>query len=82
LRRTSLQETELLEKLDQDSSWVNDNYCDFQKYRGKVIAVKERKIVAVQDDVELLLKKLEKMKENPAFLLIEAIPPENVAFIL
>lgn len=71
-----------LEKLDQDSIWLNEHYYDLQKYRGKVIAIKEKQIIAVQDSLEALLEELEKKNEDPAFLLIEAIPPEDIAFIL
>ena len=71
-----------LEKLDQDSIWLNEHYDDFRKYEGKVIAIKEKQIIAVQDDIEALLKELKKKNLDPAFLLIEAIPPENLAFIL
>ena len=71
-----------LERLDQDSIWLNAHYDDFQKYQGKVIAIKGKQIIAVQDNMEALLEELTKKNENPAFLLIEAVPPENIAFIL
>ena len=53
-----------------------------KKYEGKVIAVKNQTIIAVSDNLEKLLKDLEKKKENSACLLLEAIPPKNVSFIL
>ena len=71
-----------LERLDQDSIWLNEHYDDFRKYEGKVIAIKNQKIIQVSDTLEHLLKKLEEKKENSAFLLIEAIPPKGVSFIL
>jgi len=71
-----------LEKLDQDSIWLNTHYDDFQKYQGKVIAVKERQIIAVQDSMEALLEELKGKNLDPAFLLIQSIPPRNIAFIL
>ena len=71
-----------LEKLDEDSVWLNENYDAFQKYQGKVIAIKNKQIIAMRDTLEELLEELEKKKEDPAFLLIQAIPPENIAFIL
>ena len=71
-----------LERLDQDSIWLNEHYDDFQKYQGKVIAIKGKQIIAVQDNMEALLEELTKKNENPALLLIEAVPPENIAFIL
>jgi len=71
-----------LEKLDQESIWLNEHYDELQRFQGKVIAVKEGKIIAVQESLEELLEDLERKNEDPAFLLIQAIPPENIAFIL
>jgi len=75
-------ETNTLEMLDNDSQWVTENYDKLRKYEGKVIAIKNKKIIDVADTLENLLKKLEEKKENSAFLLIEAIPPKGVSFIL
>ena len=75
-------ETNTLEMLDNDSQWVTENYDKLRKYQGKVIAIKNKKIIDIADTLENLLKKLEEKKENSAFLLIEAIPPKGVSFIL
>lgn len=71
-----------LEKLDEDSIWLNEHYDEFQKFQGRVIAIKREQIIAVQDNLEDLLEELERKSEEPAFILIQAIPPENIAFIL
>jgi uncharacterized protein YlzI (FlbEa/FlbD family) len=71
-----------LEKLDQDSIWLNEHYAELQRFQGKVIAIKEGKIIAVKESLEELLADLERKKEDPMFLLIQAIPPEDIAFIL
>jgi hypothetical protein len=75
-------ETKTLMMLDNDSQWVTENYDKLRKYEGKVIAVKNQEIIEVSDTLEHLLRKLEERKENSAFLLIEAIPPKGVSFIL
>jgi hypothetical protein len=75
-------ETKTLMALDDDSQWVTENYDKLRKYEGKVIAIKNKKIIEISDTVENLFKKLEQKKENSAFLLIEAIPPKGVSFIL
>lgn len=79
---TSNDECELLEKLDQDNDWLNENHEYLQKYKGKIIAIKNKKIIALSETVDELLSMLEKMDENPAFVLIETIPSKDVAFIL
>lgn len=71
-----------LEKLGKDSIWLNEHYDEFQEFQGKVIAIKREQIIAVKDNLEELLEELERKNEEPALLLIQAIPPENVAFIL
>jgi len=75
-------ETQTLEILDEDSKWVTENYEELRKYEGKVIAIKNKQIIDVSDTLENIMKKLEDKKENSAFLLIEAIPPKSVSFIL
>jgi hypothetical protein len=71
-----------LERLEEDSAWVTQHYESLKKYQGKVVAVKNKDIIAVSENLDTLLEELEKKKENPACLLLEAIPPKNVSFIL
>jgi hypothetical protein len=71
-----------LERLEKDSVWVTEHYDNLKKYEGQVVAVKGETIIAVSENLEALLKDLEKKNENPACLLLEAIPPKNVSFIL
>lgn len=70
-----------LERLEADSAWVTQHYDRLEKYQGKVVAIKNKGIIAVSENLETLLEELEK-KEKPACLLLEAIPPKNVSFIL
>ncbi len=71
-----------LERLEEDSAWVTQHYESLKKYQGKVVAVKNKDIIAVSENLDTLLEELEKKKDNPACLLLEAIPPKNVSFIL
>jgi hypothetical protein len=73
---------EEIERFEEDSAWVTQHYENLRKYEGKVVAVKNRAIISISESVEDLLKELEAKKENAACLLIEAIPPKNVSFIL
>lgn len=74
---------ELLETSEADSKWVSEKYDELQKrYEGKVFAVKNKTILSHADTIEELLSELEKKSENMGFLLIEAVPPRNVSFIL
>ncbi len=75
-------ESELLGSIEKDNNWLNVNQDELQKYKGKTIAVKDEKIIVLSDTIEEVIIELEKMDENPAFVLIETIPSKDVAFIL
>lgn len=71
------------ERIEEDSQWLNDNFDTLKKeLEGKVFAVKERRIIAAEDNIVILIKKLTEMGENPEEILIESIPPPEVGFIL
>jgi hypothetical protein len=76
------EKSEEVERLEEDSAWVTQHYEKLRKYEGKVVAVKNKTIIAVSESIEGLLKELEAKKENTAWLLLEAIPPKDVSFIL
>lgn len=74
---------ELLRRAQGDSEWVSNNYEELrQKHENKVFAVKDGRVVEEASKVEDLLRKLEERGQNPAFLLIESIPPKDASFIL
>lgn len=77
-----MKEKSELERLEEDSAWVTQHYDSLKKFEGKVVAVKNKDIIAVSENLEKLLKDLENKNENAACLLLEAIPPKNVSFIL
>jgi len=81
VKRSEVSETELLERLIEDSKWISENYEELRKYEGKVIAVKNKRIILASESILDLLNELEK-KENAAYILVEAIPPKNASFIL
>jgi len=73
---------ELIRLLGEDSDWLTENYDSIRDNGDKVIAVKNKKVLLEAEDIETLMKGLEEIDENPAFLLIEVIPPKDAAFIL
>ena len=79
---TEKRELEALEMLGKDSEWVTEHYDELRKHEGKVIAIKNKKIISVSESLEKLLIELEDRKEDTAFILIEAIPPKSASFIL
>jgi len=75
-------ELKVLETLGEDSRWISEHYDKLRKHEGKVIAVKNKKILHVSESLEELFTELESKKENSAFVLIATIPPKSASFIL
>lgn len=74
---------EILRKSEEDSEWVSKDFENLRsKYEGKVLAIKGKRVVSCADTVEELVENLEETGENVGFLLIEAVPPKGVSFIL
>jgi hypothetical protein len=73
----------LLKQLQEDSRWIEKNIKKLRKeFEGKVFAVKRKRVIASDDNIVFLLKQLEKLGVNADDVLIESIPPRDVAFIL
>jgi len=73
----------LLEEFEKDCRWFSDNYDKLEKkYLGKVVAVKGRKVIAVGESVEDLVKQLSEMDVDVGTVYMGTIPPKGVAFIL
>jgi len=74
---------EILTRTQRDSEWVSKNYEQLrEKYESKAFAVKDGKVIEDAETVQDLLAELNKKGEDPAFLLIEVIPPRDASFIL
>lgn len=73
----------LLRQLEEDSRWIGKNIKRLRReFEGKVFAVKKKQVIASDDNIVFLLEQLEKLGVNAEDILIESIPPRNVAFIL
>jgi len=62
----------LSEKMDEISS----------KYRGKLVAIYDGRIVAVSDDLEKIMAELRSKGMDPKYTLIEYIPDEELILII
>ena len=73
----------LFEQHEKDEEWFNANYNKLKREQGsKFFAIKDRKPIAIDEDIEKLLKTLEKKKIDINLVFITSIPPEGVASIL
>ena len=78
-------ELSLLKKFEEDTSWMAKNYKELQeKYAGKFIAILDKEIVGVNENVEDLIEDLKKKLTDDELsrTIIEYIPPKNLVLIL
>jgi len=75
--------SEVLKKFEENAKWVDENILEIQeKYEGKTIVVKDRKIIMVKASLDEALKELESKGEDIGSVYIETIPKKAIAFIL
>lgn len=74
---------ELLETFERNEEWFSERYDEFvRKFPGKVIAIRDQKIVSVGKSIEETIKDLTSKGEDINRVYIGTIPPEGMAFIL
>lgn len=74
---------ELLGISEENLNWLNDNYSKIQEeFASKVVAIKDRKVVASSDNVEELLNILKNNKINEEEVLIESVRSKGEIVIL
>lgn len=66
----------------EDSEWLAKNYEEVRDSGNKVIAIKDGDVIVEGETMEDVLRELERIGENAAYLLIEVIPPDDAAYIL
>ncbi len=73
----------LFEMHKKNEEWFSAHYQELQKkYGSKFFAVKDQQIVAVEDEMEKLLRVLEEKGIDVNLVFVTSIPPEGVALIL
>lgn len=74
---------EILREIDEDGKYVAKHYVQLEtKFKGKIIAVKHKEVVAASETIDGILKELSKKGIEPSSVLIESIPPSSLSFIL
>jgi len=72
----------MVRSLARDSKWLTENYEKIQNSGNKVVVIKNEEVILETEDYEEMLALLEERNEDPAFLVIEVVPPKDAAFIL
>ena len=78
------QETQLLHNFERDSKWFHENINKLRKegFTGKFVAVKDAKLFAFGEDMNIVINKIEEKGGNPSHLFIEFVHPEGFTLIL
>ncbi len=73
-----------LEEFEEDSKWFHENISFLRKknFTGKFIAIKNRNVIASDKDIGIVINFVEKLGENPAYVLIEFVYPEGTVVLL
>ena len=73
---------QLLNNLEEDLNWFQENLKSLQaEYEDKIIAIKEKKIIASAKNIKELLKILEEKEIDQSEVLIETISSKNEIII-
>jgi hypothetical protein len=74
---------ECLSALQHDHLYMQQNYEKLRKkYIDEFVAIRNKKIIASNKDLESLLRFLRSKKINPACTLIEFFPPKDLLLVL
>ena len=74
---------ELLENAEEDLDWYSNNYENLQeKFSNKIVAIKEKRVVASANNIKGLLEELKIEVIDESEVLIEVIYPRNEIIIL
>jgi len=79
------EELRILKEFEEDSHWMAKHFRELQeKYAGKFVAVINKEIVGVDENVENLINSLKNKLSDDELsrTIIEYIPPKNLILIL
>lgn len=76
-------EYQVLESFEKDTLWLHKNLDKLRaKFENKFVAIKEGDVIASDNDIEKIIKKLQESNINPSFTVIEFIHKKGVQLIL
>ena len=73
----------LFKTFERNDEWFSKHFDEFkEEMAGKVLAIKDQKLIAAKSSVKEILEELESRHEDISSIYITAIPPKGMAFIL
>lgn len=73
-----------LEEFERDSKWFYENIDAIREKNltGQFVAIKNKTIIATNDNIDIVVDTLEKKGENPAYIVIEFVYPKEAVILL
>lgn len=71
-----------LDEFEEDARWFYENLEKLKKFSGKFVAIKSKKVIASDKNVNDVIKEVEEQGENPSYLLIEFVYSEGTVVLL
>lgn len=80
----ALQLSEKMNDFEADSNWFYKSMGLLREkgFVGQFVAVKKREVIASGKDFSLVVKEVESRGENPAYIMIEFVYPEETVILL
>jgi len=77
------QNTQLLQRFEKDSQWFNNNinFLREEGFTGKTVAIKGGKVISSGENMDSVIRAVEKQKEQPQFIFIEIVHPEGYTLL-
>jgi hypothetical protein len=78
------QELKLLKRFEEDSEWFHNNIDKLRRenFTGKFVAIKNKKPIASDNNLDVMIESIAKKGENPSYLFIEFVYPEGTILLL
>lgn len=74
---------ELIDSYARDLIWFQNNFLEIQsKFEGKIIAVKDKKVIGYSGNLKKLLKDLQEKGVDYSEILIKTIPSKGQITVL
>lgn len=79
-----MEELQLLKGFERDSKWFHENVDKLreQNFTGKFVAVADEKPIASDENIDIVIKTVEKEGRNPAYIFVEFVYPKGFTLLL
>ena len=73
-----------IDEFEKDSKWFYENIDSLRekKYTEKFVAIKNKNVIASDNNLDIVVITIEKLGENPAYILIEFVYPKEAVVLL